>query len=625
MTRHHFKDHAREQVLVFRRMLVAFSFIAVLSGILVGRMFYLQVVKHDVHVARSNNNRIALQALPPNRGLIYDGYGRLLAENLPNHRLSIVRERVTDLDGMLAQLGELVELSEDDIERFRRQLTRSRRPFSPVPLKEGLSEEEIARLAANRYFLDGAMVEASLMRHYPYGDVFAHSLGYVGRINIDERRVLNESLYSGTEYIGKAGVERFYESALLGQPGSQTVEINARGRVLQVLERTLPTPGADIQLYLDIELQQVAFDAFEGRRGAAVAIDLKTGGIIAMVSSPSFDANSFVRGFSNADYAVLRDSYDKPFLDRATRGQYAPASTIKPFLGIAGLQAGTTSWETTINDPGWFRLPNDDRLYYDWTWRTRRDGHGTRVDMVQAIEESSNTFFYDLAYRTQLEALHETLDAFGFGRNTAADVHNPARGLNPTRDWKRERHGMPWFAGDTVNLGIGQGFLLTTPLQMSIATAVLAREGEWFVPRLLKNSSDPALLAALPEVQPNIELDEPGHWARMADSMRRVVHGPRGTARRLAVGIDYEIVGKTGTAQVFSIEDFEEFDSEQTAERLRDHAWFMGYAPYDDPRIAVAVIVENGASGGGIAGPIARTMFDHYMAQPQDEDLAFEY
>ncbi|WLD59002.1 penicillin-binding protein 2 [Salinispirillum sp. LH 10-3-1] len=625
MTRHHFKDHAREQVLVFRRMLVAFSFIVVLSGILAGRLFYLQIVKHDVHVARSNNNRIALQALPPNRGLIYDSRGRLLAENLPNHRLSIVRERVTDLDATLTQLSELVELSEDDIERFRRQLTRSRRPFSPVPLKEGLSEEEIARLAANRYFLDGAMVEASLMRHYPYGEVFAHSLGYVGRINIEERRVLNESLYSGTEYIGKAGVERFYESALLGQPGSQTVEINARGRVLQVLERTLPTPGADIQLYLDIELQQVAFEAFEGRRGAAVAIDVKTGGIIAMVSSPSFDANSFVRGFSTADYAVLRDSYDKPFLDRATRGQYAPASTIKPFLGLAGLQAGTTTWDATINDPGWFRLPNDDRLYYDWTWRTRRDGHGTRVGMVQAIEESSNTYFYDLAFRTQLEALHETLDAFGFGRNTAADVHNPARGLNPSRDWKRQRHGMPWFAGDTVNLGIGQGFLLTTPLQMSIATAVIAREGEWFVPRLLKDSSDPELLAALPEVQAHIELDDPSHWGRMASAMRRVVHGPRGTARRLAVGIDYEIAGKTGTAQVFSIEDFEEFDSEQTAERLRDHAWFMGYAPYNDPQIAVAVIVENGASGGGIAGPVARKIFDHYMAQPRDEVLAFEY
>ncbi|MFC3852422.1 penicillin-binding protein 2 [Salinispirillum marinum] len=625
MVKQRFKDHGREQMLVFRRMIVAFAFIGLLSTILAARLFYLQVVNHDVHVARSNNNRISLQALPPNRGLIYDTRGRLLAENLPNHRLSIIRERVTDLDATLAQVRSLVELTDEDIERFRRQLERSRRPFSPVPLKEGLSEEEIARLAANRYFLDGVTVEASLMRHYPYGRIFSHALGYVGRINVDERRVLDEGLYGSTEYIGKAGIERVYESALLGVSGSQTVEINARGRILQVLDRTLPTPGADVQLFLDIELQQAAYRALDGRRGAAVVIDVETGGIMAMVSTPSFDPNSFVRGFSNEEFSLLNNSPDKPFLDRAARGQYAPASTIKPFLGLAGLEAGTTTWDTTINDPGWFRLPNDDRLYYDWTWRTRRDGHGERVGMVQAIEESSNTFFYDLAYRTQLEALHDMLDDFGFGKITTADVHNPASGLNPSRDWKRERHGLPWFAGDTVNLGIGQGFLLTTPLQMSIATAVLARDGEWFTPRLIKDSSDPELLAALPEPPPDVALRDSNHWARMTEAMRRVIHGPRGTARRLALGIDYEIAGKTGTAQVFSIENFEEFDSEQTAERLRDHAWFMGFAPADDPKLAVAVIVENGASGGGIAGPVAREIFDHYLSRPVEEVIAFEH
>ncbi|MEX0584545.1 MAG: penicillin-binding protein 2, partial [Natronospirillum sp.] len=549
-----FQDYAHEHVLVFRRTLVAFGLILVLCLLLLSRLFFLQVMTHDVHVARSNTNRISLQALPPNRGLIYDSDGHLLAENLPNHRLSLVLERIQDLDSTLEQLSDLVELSPDDIERFHQQRARARRPFSPVPLKNGLSEEEIARLASNRYFLDGVEVEANLMRSYPRGQVFAHALGYVGRINTAERRSLDDALYVGTEYVGKSGVERFYEEALLGEPGSQTVEINARGQILRVLEQNFPTPGTDIQLYLDTALQQVTYDAFGDRRGAAVAIDLETGGIIAMVSSPSFDTNQFVRGISSTEYATLQEDRDLPFLDRASRGQYAPASTIKPFLGIAALYAGTSSWERRIEDPGYFSLPNDERIYYDWTWRIRPEGRGVRIGMEQAIKESSNTFFYDLAYTTRLEALHDMLDKFGFGRVSAADVHNPSVGINPSREWKRQRHGLSWYAGDTVNLGIGQGFFLTTPLQMSIATAVLAREGHWFTPRLLKDSSDPELLAALPEPSPDIELPDPGDWAHMSRAMLGVVHGARGTARSLGQGIDYKIAGKTGTAQVFSIE-----------------------------------------------------------------------
>lgn len=610
-----FQDYAREQVLVFRRTLLAFALIALLCVLLAARLFYLQVVSHDVHVARSNNNRISLQALPPNRGLIYDRQGRLLAENLPNHRLSLVLERVTDLDATLAQLSDLVDLSEDDIQRFHQQRQRPRRPFAPVPLKNGLKEEEIARLATNRYFLDGVEVEANLMRSYPHGEIFAHALGYVGRINSAERRSLDNRLYVGTEYVGKSGVERFYEEALLGKPGSQTVEINARGQILRVLDQTLPEPGADLQLYLDIDLQKATYDAFEGRRGGAVAIDLETGGIVAMVSSPSFDANQFVVGFNSADYAAMQSNIDLPFMNRAIRGQYAPASTIKPFLGLAGLETGTTSWDQRIEDPGYFQLPNDDRIFYDWTWRIRPEGRGAKIGMAQAIQESSNTFFYHMAYNTRLEGLHDMLDQFGLGRITTADVHNPARGINPTREWKRERHGYSWYAGDTVNLGIGQGFMLTTPMQMAIATAVMGRHGEWFTPRLLKDSSDDSLLEALPEPQPDVALSNPNHWQRMEEALTGVVHGPRGTARALAQDIDYQIVGKTGTAQVFSIENFEDHDSDEVDERMRDHAWFIGYAPRDNPRIAVAVLVENGASGGRVAGPIARRMFDQYLLE----------
>lgn len=611
-----FQDYAQEHVLVFRRTLVAFVVIGILCALLAGRMFYLQVVNHDLHAARSNNNRISLQPLPPNRGLIYDRQGRLLAENLPNHRLSLILERVTDLDETLEQLSELVDLSEDDIRRFHQQRQRARRPFAPVPLKNGLEEEEIARLAANRYFLDGVEVEANLMRSYPYGEIFAHSLGYVGRINASERRSLDNGYYVGTEYIGKSGIERFYERALLGEPGSQTVEINARGQILQVLDQTLPTPGADLQLYLDVDLQRATYEAMEGRRGAAVAIDLETGGIVAMVSTPSFDPNRFVGGFSSADYAALQEDPGLPFLDRAARGQYAPASTIKPFLGLAGLREGATSWDERIEDPGYFQLPNDDRIYYDWTWRIRPEGRGAKIGMAQAIQESSNTFFYHMAYETRLEALRGMLDDFGFGRITAADVHNPARGINPTRDWKRERHGFSWYAGDTVNLGIGQGYLLTTPLQVAIANAVMAREGEWFTPRLLKDSSNEDLISNMPEPPDDILLDNDSDWQRMNEALLGVVHGPRGTARSLAQGIDYQIVGKTGTAQVFSIENFEEHESEDVADHLRDHAWFAGFAPYDDPKIAVAVLVEHGDSGGRVAGPVAREMFNVYLNTP---------
>ncbi|TGG92753.1 penicillin-binding protein 2 [Natronospirillum operosum] len=611
-----FQDYAREQVLVFRRTLFAFCLIVLLCILLGARLFYLQVMTHDVHATRSNNNRISLQALPPNRGLIYDRQGRLLAENLPNHRLSLMLERIDDLDATLAQLKELVDLSEDDIQRFHQQRQRPRRPFSPVPLKNGLSEEEIARLATDRYFLDGVEVEANLMRSYPHGEVFAHALGYVGRINSAERRSLDNRLYVGTEYVGKSGVERFYEEALLGKPGSQTVEINARGQILRVLDQTLPTPGADLQLYLDIDLQQATYEAFEGRRGAAVAIDLETGGIVSMVSSPSFDANQFVIGYNSAEYAALQSNIDLPFMNRATRGQYAPASTIKPFLGLAGLESGATTWDQRIEDPGFFQLPNDDRIFYDWTWRIRPEGRGAKIGLEQSIQESSNTFFYHLAYNTRLEGLHDMLDRFGFGRVTTADVHNPARGINPTRDWKRERHGFSWYAGDTVNLGIGQGYMLTTPLQLAVATAVMGRHGEWFTPRLLKDSSDQSLLDALPEPPEDITLANQSHWERMEQAMVGVVHGPRGTARALAQNLDYQIVGKTGTAQVFSIENFEDHDSDDVDERMRDHALFVGYAPRDNPRIAVAVIVENGASGGRVAAPIARAMFDEYLRLP---------
>ena len=611
-----FQDYARERLLVTRRVQFMLVLVVISFMVLAGRLFYLQVMTHEVHVARSDSNRISLQPLPPNRGLIFDRQGRVLAENLPDHQLTIVPERVENLPETLAQLQTLMGLTDAEIEQFQQQLQRPRRPFSPVVLKQGLHEEEMARVAVQQYFLPGVQLQASLIRHYPQGDLFAHALGYVGRINTAERRALDARRYTATEFIGKTGIERFYEDALMGYPGSQRVEINARGQILRVLEQTLPTPGSDIQLFLDIDLQRATHEAMAGQRGAAVAIDLDTGGIVALVSSPSFDPNQFITGFDSGEFQSLQSDIDLPFLNRATRGQYPPASTIKPFLGLAALQAGTVSWQDRIADPGFFQLPNDDRIFHDWTWRIRPEGRGARIGMAQAIQESSNTFFYHLAYNTRLEPLHDMMQQFGLGQLMAADVHNAALGINPSRQWKRDTQGLGWFAGDTVNLGVGQGFLLVTPLQMAIATAVMAKQGEWVVPRLLKHSSDDQLMAALPEPPAPIALDDPRHWQLMEEALLGVVHGPRGTARPLAEGIDYQIIGKTGTAQVFTISNFEEHEADDVAERMRDHAWFIGYAPRHNPRIAVAVLVENGTSGGRVAAPIARMMFDEYLRLP---------
>ena len=378
--------------------------------------------------------------------LIYDRNGELLAGNLPSHTLSIVAERTKDVDALVLEIGALIELSDEQISRFKKRLGQYRRPYEPIPLKIKLSDNEIATLAANRFFLDGSLVEAELIRQYPYGEAFAHVLGYVGRINERETVNLDSSAYAGIRYIGKQGIESQYEQELLGTVGYQRVETNARGRILKVLDKKMPIPGANIHLQLDRALQQKAFDLLAGKRGAVVAIEPKTGGILALVSQPSFDPNLYVTGFPSVLYNVLRDSPAKPFLNRATRGQYPAASTIKPFIGLAGVDGGFTTWSYTINDNGWFQLPNDDRIYRDW----KRGGHGI-VNLTDAIEESIDTYFYEMAYKMKLEPIHNMLNEFGFGKTTSWDIYNPASGINPSREWKRDRHGFSWYAGDTVS------------------------------------------------------------------------------------------------------------------------------------------------------------------------------
>lgn len=593
------------------RALIAYVVVVLGALILALRIGYLQVQQYEVYKTESDKNRLHVQSVAPTRGLIYDRNGVLLAENRPIYSLTLVKERADDVEATLAALGGIVDLTDAELERFRDRLNLKRRPFESIPLRFKLSEEEIARIAVNRHALPGVEVEAQLARYYPFGALFAHSVGYVGRINKQELESLDQTDYAGTHHIGKIGVELYYEKFLHGTVGHQQVETNARGQVLRVISRADPIPGENMVLSLDTRLQQEAIDALQGRRGAVVAIEVKTGGVLALVSEPAYDPNPFVAGIDTKSYAALRESPDLPLFNRALRGRYPPGSTIKPFFGIAGLSAGVVNRRTSIQDPGFFQLPNDERKYRDW----KKQGHG-RVNLHKAIVQSCDTYFYELAFNLGVDRSHEFMSRFGFGRATGVDIHEEVNGLLPSREWKLATQNDSWYHGDTVNIGIGQGFMLVTPMRLATATAMLARRGAWVQPRLLQSLGGSEIEPAS-ATQPDLQLRNAGYWEQVLTAMRDVIHSVAGTAQRISVGADYEMGGKTGTAQVIGMAQDEEYDEEKVAEMHRDHALFIAFAPYDDPEIAVAVIVENGGHGGSAAAPVARRIFDTYLTPEQ--------
>lgn len=607
-----FRDKSAEVKLFQRRALVLAALILTALSILGWRMAHLQITLYEKYSDLSENNRIKIRPLPPKRGLILDRNGEILAENVPSYSLTLVPEKVEDMDATLAELDALIGISERHREQFEKRRKLRRRPFEAVVLRHRLSEQEIAKVLVNRIYLPGVDVEAQLVRHYPQGETFAHVLGYVGRINQKEQQALeanpnNKRRYRATHHIGKQGVEQFYEDALHGEPGYQKVETNARGRIIQVVEEVKPTPGEDLVLNLDSRLQRLAEQHMEGRRGAVVAIEVETGGILTLYSNPSFNPNLFVTGISHKDYNALRNNPDLPLFNRAIRGRYPPASTLKPFVGLAVADMGITSWSRTIDDKGEFILENNPRIYRDW----KREGHG-KVNLEKAIVESCDTYFYDVAVRTGINRLSPFLAQFGFGRNMASDVHEAYSGLLPSKDWKRKAKKLPWFPGDTVNLGIGQGFMQATPLQLATATSVLASRGEWHPPHLLvaKNMT----MEVPPESPlPSIQLNNEKNWDRMFEAMRKVIDSPHGTARSLLRKLEHPIAGKTGTAQVVSIAQDAEYDSEALEERLRDHALFVAFSPIENPQIAVAVVVENGESSGRTAAPVAQALINAYL------------
>lgn len=603
-----------------RRALVVFSGMLVLMLGLALRMVQLQVIEHDHYRTVSDENRIHIQPVSPTRGQIFDRNGVLLADNQPVFSVTLVEERIEDLEATLAIIDSLIDLSERELRVFRERLAERRRPYEAVPVRLRLTEQEMAVLAVNRYRMQGVGVEANLVRHYPLGPTTAHALGSVRRITVEDLRTLDPVNYSATQYVGKLGVEKFYEDFLHGTVGHQQVETDARGTIRKVINHSSPTPGQNLTLYLDSRLQIAADRALGDRRGAVVAIEPSTGGVLALVSKPVYDPNAFITGIGAEAFDALRSSGDAPLFNRASRGQYSPGSTFKPFVALAALGHQVTDWDREINDPGWFQLPGNSRIYRDWNWsKDRAGGHGD-VSLRKAIYRSSNIYFYTIAAELGIERLAGFVEQFGFGHVWSTDIPGAAAGLLPTPDWKRGARGLPWYPGDNVNMGIGQGDMLVTPMQMATAVAILANRGRRVRPRMLLSSDSP--LEGLNGHEPLGRLqgisDE--DIDGVIDAMTDVVHrGNRGVDENgtawayIGLDVPYRMAGKSGTAQVVEIAQGEEYEEEELEERLRKHAWFMAFAPVDDPKIAVAVLVENGGGGSSVAGPVARKVMDTYL------------
>jgi penicillin-binding protein 2 len=608
--RSHYSDHSFQASLFkFRAIVAALICLLMLAGLLF-RLAWLQIVDYKHFADLSENNRIRLMELPPTRGLIYDRNGVILAENKPTFHLEITPEQVDDMEATLAGLSEIVAISDSEMERFREQL-RVRRSFQQISLRTRLNEEEVARLAANRHRFPGMDINARLSRYYPQGQLTSHAIGYVGRINQKDLTVIDEGNYRGTTHIGKTGLEKYYEAELHGKVGRQKVEVNAQGRVLRVIEKVSPEPGNDLTLNLDIELQKIAEAGLGEFAGSVIAIEPHTGAVVVFVSKPGFDPNLFVHGISHKDYDALQHGVYKPLFNRALFGQYPPGSTFKPFIGLAGIEQRRFGVKESIYCKGHYLLPGDDteRKYRDW----KKQGHGM-VDLEESIEQSCDVYYYELAYRMGIDSMHDFLAQFGFGEKTGIDLLGERKGLLPSTEWKKRVHGKVWYPGETLISGIGQGYMLATPVQLAVATAALASRGEKIVPRLLKEvhvTTDDSIKERDPS-KTMIKLRRESHWDVIFDAMKEVVHGPWGTARATGWGMKFKMAGKTGTAQVFGIAQDEEYDAETVAKKLRDHALFIAFGPAEDPVLAVAVVADNGEHGSKMA-PIARDVIKRYM------------
>jgi len=610
MRRHQaIKDSFLENRIFLSRTVILFVLILVLISGLVARLIYLQVAGHSRYHGMATNNRIKVTSVPPTRGIIYDKQGRILAENLPSYSLEIIPEQVTDMGDTLQRLQLALAIPEEKIEAFKKHRKRYKH-FDSIPLLMQLSNTDVAKFAVLRHTFPGVDIHARLIRHYPYAELTAHVVGYVGRINEQELKILPEAEYRSIHSIGKIGVERAYEDILRGHAGYSEIEINAQGKPINELGKIEPTPGADIYLTVDVDLQKVAYDALAEYNGSVVALDLETGGVLVQVSKASFDPNLFVSGISHADYKTLNSSKNKPLFDRVLRGQYPPGSTLKPFIALAGLEHEITHMHETLFCPGYYQLPNNPHKYRDW----KKWGHG-KVNLDIAITQSCDVYFYDMSLALGIDKLSGFLHKFGFGKKTGIDLKGEKAGLLPSREWKRINREQAWFPGETLITGIGQGFTQVTPMQLARATATLANQGQVVTPYIAERIiDDNREIAVKHPPAKNIEL-KPSNVQDIIGAMVHVVHSARGTAKSIAKDIDFKIAGKTGTAQVYTIKQDEEYNEEEISFNMRDHALFIAFAPADDPKIAVEVIAEHGSHGGSIAAPIAAAVIKQYLAQ----------
>jgi penicillin-binding protein 2 len=615
-TRFTLKDHFRESRLINGRLLVAALLSILVFSVVVVRLVVLQVFEYEHFDSLSNRNRVDIEPLPPQRGLIYDRNGVIIAENIPTFSLEMVPEKVEDIDHTLDELSQLLALTDEDIADFQARLKRHRR-FQQVVIRQRLTEEEVARFSANRYRFPGVDVQGRLIRHYPQGNLFAHAVGYVGRINERELQIIDQQDYKGTLQIGKTGVEKEYEEILHGEVGYRQVETNVQGRIVRELMSVSSQSGDDLYLNLDINLQRVASESLTDFNGSVVAMDPRTGGVLALVSKPDFDPNLFVSGISSKDYAELRDSPERPLYDRALRGSYPPGSTLKPFVALAGLELGVVTEHSKTYCPGWYTLPGHDHRYRCW----KHHGHGM-MDMNAAVAQSCDVYFYDLAHALGIDRLHNFLDLFGFGHQTGIDIPSESSGLSPSREWKRASRNQAWFPGETLISGIGQGFNQTTPIQLAHATSTLAMRGVMQEPQVVRASRKAGqnqMELRVNERINSLPMQDSQHWEAVVDSMIEVIHGERGTARHVGKDMPFKVAGKTGTAQVFGIAQDEKYDAETLERKLHDHALFIAFAPADKPEFVVAVVVENGGSGSKTAAPIARKMMIEHFGLELDE------
>ncbi len=603
---------------MFMRRVIASSVIVLgLTGLVVTRLTQLQIFEYEYFSAQSQGNRIRVQPVPPTRGLVFDRNGRVLAENTPSYQLELTPEQVPDLASTLERLASLGLIETEKLAELE-ALIASHRRFDAIALRQHLSDEEVARFAVERPRFPGVEIRARLARSYPYGRSVAHALGYVGGISASDKETLDEAAYAGTSHIGKVSVERTYEHDLHGGVGHADVLVNARGRIMQILNQEPSTPGKDVLLTLDIDSQLAAYQALEDRRGAVVAIDPGNGEVLVFVSTPSFDPSAISIGLTRQEFRDLQEDPDRPLFNRALRGAYPPGSTIKPILALAALHYDTIDASKQVFCGGYYTLPGKSHRYRDW----KRGGHGL-VDMHEAVAQSCDVYFYAAARELGIDRMENFLRQFGLGDLTGIDISGEKSGLVPSRDWKRKafsrREDQVWFPGETVITGIGQGYMLTTPLQLAHAAATIAARGVRYRPTLLRGIRDPVTgetSLSSPEALKPVGVDDAEQWDRIISAMNAVLQGQRGTARAVGRDAPFTMAGKSGTAQVFTVAQDEEYDSEEIDERMRDHALFIAFAPLEDPKIAVAVIVENGESGSRVAAPVARQVIETYLRQP---------